>query len=385
MASIFARRSLRPLFATSLVVGVAASLVESQWGNKEKEGTPYRLYSTTTTKCDAATPVIQHDPSTQGAALPTSEKTELPPLLKNRTWFQKETITTKTKAEEGEHETDIYLVGTHHFDNASAVAATELLVHVKPDVVFVELCQERTRVLTNKQQPRLIPIDPLNNEQSLESLYTKLCKENAGEFIAAHDYVESLPEDDRPILILGDRPMSVTGIRFDDGEKSLSTRSWTNEDLYGSDPPLCIDPDENADARAIAQVYQAWKTQDSFNDFLVHAFVENADITARLWPQPTDIHFPEGTVNHVLVQERDIFMVCKLIQTCRVLKPRHIVAIVGANHLNGMVHLIKAGNIGITIEPEDVLPDLLATEKHPRDDPHTMDLSWTLPTFRKRS
>ena len=56
-------------------------------------------------------------------------------------------------------------------------------------------------------------------------------------------------------------------------------------------------------------------------------------------------------------------MVSKLLQFCRIHKPKRVVVIIGAAHLPGMRHLLNAGVIGSTRKPEDVIEQLISSTK----------------------
>lgn len=385
MSFVLRMLSIRPLMAATTVV-TGGAILERKLQQKQEFDEPFTLFRTGKTRCDAAAPVSTQD---HGALVPidSTPKQQLPPLIRDRTWYKEEEITTKTVEDDDSHGTNLFLLGTHHCDNISPLATRELLAYVQPDVIFVELCPERTHFLTqnNQEKKQLLPTEPLGNELSLEDMYMKLAKEYGGEFQAAQDYVESMPPNDRPILILGDRSFSVTNYRMLDNPNNLD-KSWTIKDLTGSEsPPWTIFPKEGHEQRALAQVHKAFKENpESFDDFFIAAFIDNPDLTEMLWRQKSDfMEEVESWESKVLRQERDVYMACRLIQACRELKPKRMVAVVGADHLNGISHLIRAGNIGTTIEPEGVLQELLATECISKDDPRIEEAAWSLATFRK--
>ena len=76
------------------------------------------------------------------------------------------------------------------------------------------------------------------------------------------------------------------------------------------------------------------------------------------------VQFPESDVyKRVVVQERDIYMACNIIQYCRIVKPKKIVVVVGHSHLKGVEHLLKANVIGSTeaFAPGKIMKSLLDT------------------------
>ena len=80
-------------------------------------------------------------------------------------------------------------------------------------------------------------------------------------------------------------------------------------------------------------------------------------------------HFP--TLHTTIITERDAWLACKVVQTCRILRssqqPRVVVAIVGAGHVPGMVARLT------TPDPrqqttEEILNELCQTKRWLKDE-----------------
>jgi pheromone shutdown protein TraB len=50
-----------------------------------------------------------------------------------------------------------------------------------------------------------------------------------------------------------------------------------------------------------------------------------------------EVHYPKGNEGRTKIQERDVYIVCRLLQLCQmIIKPKRVVVIIGAAHLQGM-------------------------------------------------
>ena len=369
--------------------------------NQYQEGSP-KLFNTNVTNCEA--PVEQEFPSITDlpkattispAPIPDWKKQLKSPDLESLPWLERVEII--TREEDKEHVTEVFLLGVSHNSNKSAENVKVLLETVDPEVAFIELCCERAVVLhltadQAKQIPfKLFPTIKYAYDQGLGAKHM-LCliaityaqvwvarhgSGAGGEFRIAYDFVKSTPPDQRRILVLGDRPYSVTLGRMIDLDNHLSgsTTTLDLEELYDNTLPCTIELKE-LEAWGNAQLKKAWKEQDSWAGFIMHGIVDNHDLLAScgLTDDCCDMQFPAGTEMRVLVQERDIYMVCKLLQIRQTEKFRRVVVIVGGAHLRGMAHLLNAKKIGATREPEEVLSKLIASEKYPEGDPYLQDL-----------
>jgi pheromone shutdown protein TraB len=140
----------------------------------------------------------------------------------------------------------VHLLGTAHVSERSRVEVKDLITHIKPGVVFVEICEQRKPILDeedseNKKMTLAESLDALRtgemNAFSLLMMYLmKAYNLKPGmEFRAAAQTAKEL--GDIPV-VLGDRMISITMMRFWGG---LSV--WDKFRLIKS----LFEPEDNSD------------------------------------------------------------------------------------------------------------------------------------------
>ena len=173
--------------------------------------------------------------------------------------------------------------------------------------------------------------------------------------IVSHDYVSiSHPRGDRQCaIILGDRPVSITLVR-----------AWESLGLFGKLKLMIAlvwssirQPSEKEIREWIESILN---DRSGKNDLLTKAMEELGK------------SFP--TLKRVIIEERDEFMVAKLIQTAEAMSLNNnhrgdkvIVAVVGAGHCPGMLEKLVDRYALDRVEehsrPDRILPELIKTKK----------------------
>lgn len=279
---------------------------------------------------------------------------------------------------------DIYLLGTAHVSKDSSRDVEALLNVLNPDCIFVELCDARIGLLnddsalqSNSESKNTIQkpgfwrqVQQVHEQQGgsrLQAFTTTLFSgvqddyadalgvQLGGEFQQAFQYWNSSLE--KPIIVLGDRPVSLTLIR-----------AWESLSLWYK-IKLLIALIWSSVRKPSAEELKAWleKILNGDSDILTEAFRDMKK------------HFPSlaGTI----LDERDAWLAAKLVQTCRSLtslaikeaenrgsepRRRKVVAIVGAGHVPGickwLVDPMKANQT-----PENVLLGLCQTNRWAND------------------
>jgi pheromone shutdown protein TraB len=263
---------------------------------------------------------------------------------------------------------EVYLLGTAHVSRDSSRDVKLLLEHVNPDCIFLELCYQRMPCLVASKPDNTTVKGEEEKKTSLwkqlrqpgnKSLYgiaanllasmqqgygTSLGVEVGGEFRVAHDYWEiQRRTNTRLHMILGDRPISLT-----------LTRAWESMGVWGKTKlivSLFMASLQKTDAKELEELIQSILNDDS------------GDLLTKL---TTELGYRFPTLVEVILHERNEFMACKLIQSCRqlVMQPSGnytMVAIVGAGHVEGIRRLLTEGNYGQG--SEQILKQLIQTNK----------------------
>lgn len=304
--------------------------------------------------------------------------------------------------------TDIYLLGTAHVSNDSSADVRLLLDAVQPDCIFVELCDARvpilagggggetaaTTMMTNSSCSSSSSISSSSSSgtgsspsfmarmkatqqaqggsrwQALstvlltsvqEDFAKELDVELGGEFKCAHTYWLNHgrgggDRQQRPHLILGDRPLHLTLVR------AWESLSWfPKAKLIG----------------ALLWSSLRKPNKEEIRQWLAAVMLEESDVLTESFAELRK-HFP--TLYTTIISERDAWLAAKLVQTCRVLQSdciaaasasptRHgrtsIVAIVGAGHVPGISRWLTSAT---NTTPERVLSELVATTRWANDE-----------------
>ena len=241
---------------------------------------------------------------------------------------------------------EIYLLGTAHVSNDSSRDVKLLLQSLHPDVIFVELCDQRTSLMEDPpevlQQMKYNQTNHNSNQTTVPTFWDKVKEvqlqsnnskfqcmatvlltstqeeyadslgvELGGEFRAAYQYWRSFLVLDngsgsnsrsvaataaakRPHLILGDRPLAIT-----------LARCWESLSWFGKIKVLL---------GLILSTFHKPKPEE------LRAWIQKIlddDETDLLKASLEDLrkHFP--TLERVIIQERDAYMACKLYQLSR--------------------------------------------------------------------
>ena len=289
----------------------------------------------------------------------------LPPPLSIRKTLRRINIPLTSQA----HVT-VYLLGTSHVSNDSSADVQVLLNETIPNVVFLELCEQRIPMLSSKetvdehgpgetaQQPDGFPenvtfwqkvqqiqqasgmskgnaIGTVLLSQVQDDYAASLGVELGGEFRVAWQYCLK----NRPVCILGDRPVRVTLLR-----------AWESLSWWGK--MKCL----------VGLVWSSLQKPDpqELRDWLKSILEGDSDLLTESMAELREA-FP--SLERVILKERDAYLAAKIYQTCRYL-PRNrnttMAAIVGAGHVDGICSWLTDGN---GQQPEEILRGIIKTKK----------------------
>lgn len=252
----------------------------------------------------------------------------------------------------------VYLLGTSHVSNDSSADVRVLLNASQPNVVFLELCDQRISMLAPPIQQEGFPpnatfwdrvkmvqqgsgmskssaIGTVLLTQVQDDYAESLGVELGGEFRVAWEYCQ----EHRPICILGDRPLKITLLR-----------AWESLSWWGK--TKCM----------VALLWSSWQkpNPEELREWMQSILSGDSDV---LTESMTELRKAFPSLEQVILKERDAYLACKIYQTCRCLNPREnhtMVAIVGAGHGQGICQWLTDGN-GQT--PEQILSELVQTKR----------------------
>ena len=351
---------------------------------------------------------ISNNNNNNNTTIPEWQRAFPPPLC-----YKRDRIFQRIRIPYQNQMADIYLLGTAHVSNDSSADVKLLLKHLAPDVIFVELCDQRTSLMEDppavlqnmthrqhnddnnnnnstalKKAPsfwdKVQEVQLASNNSKVQCMATVLLTstqeeyaeslgvELGGEFKAAYQYWRSFPavastqkqpppQRRRPHLILGDRPLAIT-----------LARCWESLSWFGKCKVLV--------GLMVSSLFLKPKPEELREWIRKILEDEEADLLTKSL-EDLRKHFP--SLERVIIQERDAYMACKLYQLCRGMlvsavatattasntnhdddhnrKPIVIAALVGAGHLPGICAWLttKTHPQG----PEEILSNLVATKK----------------------
>ncbi|KAL3148336.1 hypothetical protein ABBQ38_013794 [Trebouxia sp. C0009 RCD-2024] len=222
------------------------------------------------------------------------------------------------KCRSGNKEQTIYIVGTAHVSAASCDDVRAVIRAVKPEVVMLELCQERTQLLTVQKQdaltlPQAFAAWRTGASTPFQAAYCYLLGQigDALEVMPGEEFRVALQEASKvdAKVLLGDRRLHITLARV-----WAALTAWEKTRLVWMFVHSGL---------TISQIKQ--ELEDD-----IESLKETDAMTAAI--KEMGIEFP--ALLAPLIYERDLFMVKQL----RSLPPKwtRVVAVVGAGHLPGM-------------------------------------------------
>lgn len=225
----------------------------------------------------------------------------------------------------GPNQNKVYLIGTAHFSEESEKDVKTTIHKVRPDLIVLELCNNRRHVLRMDKDTLLKEASELTLAKIrmiiksngtvpgllhvillwLSAHITKqLGMAPGGEFRAAVLAAEELNQECR--IILGDRPINITISR------ALAALNWWQR------LKLLFSAISSSREGISKEDVERCKKSDVLDDLLLEA--------VKSMPQFT----------HVLLNERDEYLSCKIAQASS-MSDGPIVAVVGIGHVKGII------------------------------------------------
>ncbi|MED6157702.1 hypothetical protein PIB30_025814 [Stylosanthes scabra] len=218
----------------------------------------------------------------------------------------------------------VYLVGTNHVSQKSVEDVQRIFGVVKPDVVFLELCQKRRGLLTCKRIPTIDEVITARKKKKMDHnflrliiswMYLEIARElkiiPGSEFRIA--YQEAIKSGGKVKVVLGDRPVEVTMNR---AQRKLTLSELIN--AYFSPFPTDVE----------FPLCPSLKDYSSIAEFLVGCSKEFEDIkidTINRLSQELSKRLP--SLANTFIHERDIFMAKGILNVAK--KSSCVVAVVG--------------------------------------------------------
>ncbi len=221
---------------------------------------------------------------------------------------------------------NITLLGTAHVSKASADKVQELIATEKYDAVAVELCPSRHKVIVNPDAMAKMDL-------------FQVIKNGQASMVAASLALGAFQQ--RMAEQLGIEPGAEMRVAIKDAQAAKL-------------PVLLIDREIGTTMKRIYRSVPWWKRMNLFAGLIASVISKekfNADEIERLKEgdvlESSFAQFAENEKElfRPLISERDEYMTARLIKECKENGYQHILAVIGAGHLNGMARQLEAQNI----------------------------------------
>lgn len=239
---------------------------------------------------------------------------------------------------------NITLLGTAHVSKASADKVQELIATEKYDAVAVELCPSRHKVIVNPDSMAKMDL-------------FQVIKSGQASMVAAS-------------LALGAFQQRMAE-QFDI-EPGAEMRVAIKDAQAAQLPVLLIDREIGTTLKRIYRNVPWWKRFNLFAGLIASVISKEKFSTAEIEKlkegdvlESTFSQFAENEKDlfRPLISERDEYMSARLIKECKENNYQHILAVIGAGHLNGMAQQLEIQDIG---DPDEKIARLDAIPESSR-------------------
>jgi pheromone shutdown-related protein TraB len=243
---------------------------------------------------------------------------------------------------------NLIIIGTAHISKQSAELVEQVITSEKPDVVCVELDEQRFEALSNQKRWESLDLKTIIKEKQLSTLIINILlssyQKKLGKKLGVNPGVELLKatqvakENNIPIE-LGDRDVRIT-----------LKRAWRSMSFWQKTKFMTM---------GLASVFDKEEISEEQLEEL-----KNKDVLTELM---TDLGKTMPVLKEVLIDERDSYLAKKIKES----NGKKVVAVVGAGHLQGIIKKINAD--------EEI--ELSSVEFIPKSSPVSKIIGWGIPTI----
>lgn len=243
-------------------------------------------------------------------------------------------------------EKELIIIGTAHISKQSAELVEEVILAEKPDVVCVELDEQRLEALSNQKRWENLDLKSIIKQKQLSTLIINILlssyQKKLGNKLGVKPGVELLKatqvaKDNNIPIELGDRDVRIT-----------LKRAWRSMSLWQKTKFMTM---------GLASVFDKEEISEEQLEEL-----KDKDVLTELM---TDLGKVMPVLKEVLIDERDSFLAKKIKES----PGNKVVAVVGAGHLQGIIKKIN----------EDENIDLTTIEHIPKSSPVAKIIGWGIP------
>ena len=229
---------------------------------------------------------------------------------------------------------DILLVGTAHVSPQSVNEVKEAIESFKPDVVAVELCKSRYKVLTEKERWDNTPI-------------TNFLKGNRAYLLLAQTFLSSIQH--RMGRKFGSEPGAEMLTAIEEAKKKGIKIALVDRDITITLKRAWTMMGVREKIRLAWEFIKAMVGSEEEEDFNIEEMMEQ-DIISSMMEEFGSI---APSVKNVLIDERDKYIAKRILDEK---KKGKVLAVVGAGHIDGITRYLRQGKVDVNIKSLEKVP-----------------------------
>lgn len=231
-------------------------------------------------------------------------------------------------------DTEIHILGTAHISQLSVEAVSDLIDHVNPDAICVELCESRLKSVEDPDYLKKLDIFKVFKERKMWLLLSSLILSSFQKKMGKNDIK---PGDEMRKAIELARRSQTSVFAVDREIQTTLRRAWGNVGFFSK-----------------MYLFSALLTSLFVKEDVSTEDIEKMksdDILKDLFSQLPGKY---ESIKHVIIDERDVYLAEKIRRVALESGVKKVVAVVGAGHLKGIINHIQHTH---DLQPLEVIPE----------------------------
>jgi len=230
--------------------------------------------------------------------------------------------------------TEVHILGTAHISELSVQAVSDLVSHVKPDTICVELCESRMKSVEDPDYLKKLDIFKVFKERKMWLLLSSLILSSFQKKMGQN---KVKPGDEMRKAIELARQKKLTVVPVDREIQTTLRRAWGNVGFFSKMYLLS------------ALITSLFVKEDVSTEKIEE--MKSEDILKDLFSQLPGRY---ESIKNVIIDERDIYLAEKIRRSALEKNAKKIIAVVGAGHLQGIINHIQHTH---DLEPLETIPE----------------------------
>ncbi len=229
--------------------------------------------------------------------------------------------------------TAVHILGTAHISELSVKAVEDLVTHVKPDTICIELCESRMKSVEDPDYLKKLDIFKVFKERKMWLLLSSLILSSFQKKMGQN---KVKPGDEMRKALEMARDKKLTVVAVDREIQTTLRRAWSNVGFLSKMYLVS------------ALITSLFVKEDVSTEKIEE--MKSEDILKDLFSQLPGRY---DSIKNVIIDERDTYLAEKIRRAASLPSAKKIVAVVGAGHLQGIISHIQHEH---DLAPLDLIP-----------------------------